>query len=351
MKKILVIEDNMEVRENLEEILELYGYAVDTAENGKIGVELALKSPPDLILCDVMMPELDGFGVLHILSKKSDTANIPFVFLTAKAEKTDFRKGMNLGADDYITKPFYKDELLSVLETRLAKSERMKKEFGKTREGLSAFINEARGYEELKKLSQEQKTQTLKKKTILFEEGDYPRYVYFIDSGKIKLFKTNEEGKEYIITILKEGDFMGYIDLIKNSNYSESAAALEESEVSMIPRKDFLALLHANRDVSSKLIQMLADNVSEKEEQLLHLAYNSVRKRVADALLLLYDRYKDENKETTISILRDDLAHIVGTAKESVIRMLSDFKDEGLISIEKGVITILHKEKLEDLPG
>jgi len=351
MKKILVIEDNTEVRENLEEILELYGYAVDAAENGKVGVEKALKTPPDLILCDVMMPELDGFGVLQILSKKSDTANIPFVFLTAKAEKADFRKGMNLGADDYVTKPFYKDELLSVIETRLAKSERMKKQFGKTREGLSAFINEARGYEELRKLSQEQKTQTLKKKAILFEEGDYPRYVYFVNSGKIKLFKTNEDGKEYIITILTAGDFLGYIDLIKDSNYSESAAALEESEVSMIPRKDFMALLNANRDVSSKLIQMLADNISEKEEQLLQLAYNSVRKRVADALLLLYDRYKEEGKETTISILRDDLAHIVGTAKESVIRMLSDFKDEDLISIEKGVITILDKDRLEDLPG
>lgn len=349
MKKILVIEDNTEVRENLEEILELSGYAVESAPNGKIGVELALKSPPDLILCDVMMPELDGYGVLHILSKKSQTANIPFVFLTAKAEKMDFRKGMNLGADDYITKPFYKDELLSVLETRLAKSERLKQEFNKTSEGLTAFINEARGYEELKKLSQEQKTQVLKKKATLFEEGDYPRYLYFIKSGKIKLFKTNEDGKEYIISILKEGDFIGYIDLIKNSNYTESAATLEESEVSLIPRKDFMSLLYANRDVSSRLIQMLADNISEKEDQLLQLAYNSVRKRVADALLLVYDRYHEESKEASINILRDDLARIVGTAKESVIRMLSDFKDEGLIDIDKGVITILNKRKLETL--
>ena len=121
MKKILVIEDNEEVRENLEEILELYGYDVDSAADGKIGVEKALKSPPDLILCDVMMPRLDGFGVLNILSKKSTTANVPFIFLTAKAEKTDFRRGMNLGADDYITKPFFKDELLAVIETRLKK--------------------------------------------------------------------------------------------------------------------------------------------------------------------------------------------------------------------------------------
>ena len=113
MKKILVIEDNGEVRENLEEILELSGYDVLTAEDGKVGVEKALTDPPDLILCDVMMPHLDGFGVLNILSKKSSTANVPFIFLTAKAEKSDFRRGMNLGADDYITKPFHLAELNS----------------------------------------------------------------------------------------------------------------------------------------------------------------------------------------------------------------------------------------------
>lgn len=89
MKKILVIEDNLEVRENLQEILELSGYQVDVAEDGTVGVELALSEHPDLILCDVMMPRLDGFGVLNILSKRPETADIPFVFLTAKTEKDD----------------------------------------------------------------------------------------------------------------------------------------------------------------------------------------------------------------------------------------------------------------------
>ena len=112
MKKLLVIEDNQEVRENLEEILSLSNYDVITAENGLIGVEKALKEIPDLIICDVMMPELDGFGVLHILGKKPATSDIPFIFLTAKTEKEDFRKGMNLGADDYITKPFSIEELI-----------------------------------------------------------------------------------------------------------------------------------------------------------------------------------------------------------------------------------------------
>ncbi|HEU5146654.1 MAG TPA: response regulator, partial [Chryseosolibacter sp.] len=96
MKKILLIEDNPEVRENTSEILSLANYEVLVAENGKIGVDLAQRHKPDLIICDIMMPELDGYGVLHILSKNEQTAAIPFIFLTAKTEKSDIRKGMNL---------------------------------------------------------------------------------------------------------------------------------------------------------------------------------------------------------------------------------------------------------------
>ena len=345
MKKILVVEDNAEVRENLEEILELSGYEVVTAKDGKVGVEKALKNPPDLILCDVMMPQLDGFGVLNILSKKSATANVPFVFLTAKTEKSDLRRGMNLGADDYVTKPFYKDELLDVIDTRLKKSEKLRKQFDKTDKGLSAFINEAKGYEELKKLPNERKVKSYKRRDIIFEEGDYPRYLYFVKSGKVKIFKTNEDGKEYIIDIHKTGDFFGYLDLIKHDKYTESAAAMEETEISLIPKEDFVKLLNANRDVASQLIKMLADNVSEKEDQLLNLAYNSVRRRVADAILLLSQKQEDGS----ISILRDDLARIVGTAKESVIRMLTEFKEDGYIKVVDGAIYIIDAEGLKNM--
>lgn len=346
-KRILVIEDNQEVRENLEEILELYGYDIVTAEDGKIGVDKAMECDPDLILCDVMMPRLDGFGVLNILGRKSETASIPFIFLTAKAEKADFRRGMNLGADDYIAKPFYKDELLSVIETRLKKSQKLKQQFDGTAQGLSAFINEAKGYEALKKLSDDRKVKSYKKRDLVFEEGDYPRYLFFVNSGTIKLFKTNEHGKEYIINICKKGDFFGYVDLIKSDQHNESAAALENTEVSLIPKEDFLKLLHGNRDVTSQLIKMLAKNVTDHEDQLLDLAYNSVRKRVADAVLFLSE--KEGKKE--ISILRDDLARIVGTAKESVIRMLTEFKHDGYIDIQDGLIRIKEKEKLENMPG
>lgn len=345
--KILVIEDNQEVRENLIEILELSNFSVLFAEDGTQGVELAQTQSPDLILCDVMMPKLDGFGVLNILGKRPDTAGIPFIFLTAKAERSDFRRGMNLGADDYVTKPFYKDELLSVIETRLRKTKLLKREFDRSESGLSAFINEAKGFEALKNLSLDKKVKHFKKRDVIFEEGDNPRFLYFIRSGKVKTFKTHDQGKEYIIDLLKEGDFLGYVDLLKNTAHTETAAAMEDTDIVLIPKDNFLALIQANRDVSSQMIKMLANNITEKEEQLLNLAYNSVRKRVADALILL------SQKEDNISfhVLREDLARIVGTAKESVIRMLTEFKNDGYIDISEGTIVILDMKKLSNLPS
>src|SRR5574338_89277 len=121
MKKILIIEDNEDIRSNTAEILELSNYKVTVAENGKTGVSKALENLPDLVICDIMMPELDGYGVLHALQRNEATKNIPFIFLTAKAERSYMRKAMDLGADDYLTKPFDGTELLNAVSGRLKK--------------------------------------------------------------------------------------------------------------------------------------------------------------------------------------------------------------------------------------
>src|SRR5215212_1647528 len=137
MKKILVIDDSTEIRENTAEIISLAGYNVYTAENGRKGVEVALKEIPDLIICDIMMPELDGYGVLHLVKKNSVTEHIPFIFLTAKTERTDFRKGMEMGADDYITKPFDDLELLRAIEMRLKKMDIINAQYSPDEEGAN----------------------------------------------------------------------------------------------------------------------------------------------------------------------------------------------------------------------
>jgi CRP-like cAMP-binding protein len=346
MKKVLLIEDNHEVRENTAEILELANFQVITAENGKVGVDKAMNQNPDLIICDIMMPELDGYGVLHILSKNRNTAKIPFIFLTAKSEKSDFRKGMNMGADDFLTKPFEDTELLDAIESRLKKREISATDYAQSYEGINEFITDARAIAKLEDLSNERKKREYNKKSEVFRKGDIPNYLFFVLSGKVKEFKTNDDGKELIIGIYGTGEFFGYEALLENSEYRESATAIENSELALIPKKDFFSLLYSNRDVANKFIEVLSNKISEKEERLLNLAYNSVRQRTAEALITLYDKY---GQQPEISISRDDLAHMVGTATESVIRVLSDFKDEKVIDIQSGKIKITAPDKLNQI--
>ena len=122
MKTVLLIEDDSALRESTAELLELSNYNVISAPNGRIGIEQAKKVNPDVVVCDIMMPEIDGYGVLEALSQNPVTSNIPFIFLSAKTEHKEIRKGMNLGADDYLTKPFEEEELVSAIESRIAKA-------------------------------------------------------------------------------------------------------------------------------------------------------------------------------------------------------------------------------------
>lgn len=346
MKKILIIEDNADVRENLSEILELSNFQTITAENGKIGVDKALRELPDLILCDVMMPELDGFGVLHILSRNHKTADIPFIFLTAKNEKEDFRRGMALGADDYITKPFDDEQLLQTIDARLKKTERLREASAHNGGSLETFINEAKAGELMQALSSDRESRHFRKKDIIFKEGDTPRWLYYLESGQVKIFKTSDDGRELIVKVAKPGDFIGYLALLKNDAYPESAAALDESVLKLIPKEDFNALMSSSRDVTARFLKMLAQHVAEREQQLLDLAYNSVRRRVATSLLYLNDQGIRE-----INLLREDLAALAGTAKETLIRTLTDFRLEGLVEIKDGVITVQKADRLRNMPN
>lgn len=347
MKHLLLIEDNNEIRENTAEILELAGYKVHTAENGKIGVEKALQEKPDLIICDIMMPVLDGYGVLHLLNKNTELTGIPFIFLTAKAERGDFRKGMEMGADDYITKPFSDIELLNAVESRLKKTELLSKNYNADAEGMQQMLNEFKGGDPLKELAADRNINHYKKKQPIYTEGNHPNRLYYVQKGKVKTCKTNDAGKELTVGLFNEGDFFGYTALLEESVYKETAEAIEECEIAIIPKEDFENLLHSNKEVTHKFIKLLAKNITEKENQLLGLAYNSLRKRVADALLTLQEKYQKESQDKfSMHISREDLANIAGTATESLIRTLSDFKSENLIEIKDGNIIIINQKKL-----
>jgi DNA-binding response OmpR family regulator len=349
MKKILVIEDNNEVRENIAEILSLSNYEVATAEDGKKGVELALNEIPDLIVCDIMMPVLDGYGVLHLLNKHIETYGIPFIFLTAKSEKTDLRKGMEMGADDYLTKPFDGIELLNAIEVRLKKSESIKQHAAKNNEDINAFINDAKQSGNIRLTSDEREMYDYKKKQTLYSEGQRPKAVYYIKSGKIKIYKTNEDGKELITDIFGAGDFFGYTYILEEINYKENAQVLEDAEIMHISKEDFITLISGDSQVAKQFIKLIARNVLDKEESLLNLAYNSLRKKVAYQLLQVFDKFRKDN-QSTINLSRENLAQTAGIATESLIRTLSDFKSEKLIDIQGSTITILNESKLRNLP-
>ncbi|HEU4470648.1 MAG TPA: response regulator [Flavisolibacter sp.] len=348
-RSILVIDDNSDIRENTAEILHLAGYKTLTAENGKKGVELALKERPSVIVCDIMMPELDGYGVLHLLRKHPDTQNIPFIFLTAKTERSDFRKGMDMGADDYITKPFDDIELLNAVEVRLKKWDILGQAYSPSPQGLAQFFKDVRDTGLVKELTGQYHVEHYDKKQVLYQEGRRPRYLYHILKGKVKAFRSHEDGKEYITNLYSEGDFIGYTALIGETNYDDSASILEEAEIMQIPKDEFLQMVYSDISIAAKFIHIITKNVKENEDRMLSLAYSSLRKRIARALVDIMAKFNLREQSSPIEISREEIAQYVGTATESLIRTLSDFKAEKLIDIKSGKVTVNNVEKLRNL--
>jgi CRP-like cAMP-binding protein len=348
-RTVLLIEDNQDIRESTAEVLELADFTVFTAENGKKGIELAQSNPPDIILCDIMMPELDGYGVLYLLNKNETTANIPFIFLTAKAERTDMRRGMEMGADDYLTKPFDDMELLNAIESRLLKRERAIKNADNA-SSFEGLLDEARSAKLLNNLSVNSRIKTFKKKQSIYMDGDQPMNVYLVKSGRVRTYMVYQDGREIISGIFTAGDFVGYESVLLNTPYPENAEAIDNAELHLIPRNEFNALLFKDPGIAKRFIELLSGNLQEKQEQLLKLAYNSVRKRVADALINLAEKFHGSSTGSCeIKVSRDDLAAMVGTANETISRTLADFKDEKLIEKEGSTIKILSVEKLRKI--
>ena len=346
MTKILLVEDDTSLRENVEELLELSGFLVITASNGKIAVELAKKEFPDLVLCDIMMPEMDGYEVLQQLSSYETTKHIPFIFVSAKTERHEVRKGMNLGADDYLTKPFEEEELLGAIHSRLEKAQQLRIAL-RDHTGISNGANDIRTLNELKNFFDDHgQLFTYKKDETIYTRGDHSNMVYLLIKGAVKSCGLDEEGKELITSIYSEDDFLGFTSLTDNLPYQEYAIALEETELAGISKEKVKDILEGNKHVSLELMDVIAGDLAKIKQQLLQMAYSSVRKKTAQTLLL-YSKAMNRGKEAPLKIARNDLAGVAGIATESLIRTLSDFKAEGLIAIKNRDILILDKEALE----
>lgn len=181
-----------------------------------------------------------------------------------------------------------------------------------------------------------------KKKQTLFVEGSLPRGVFCINEGKVKVFKTGDDGKEQIIQIAKSGDLLGFRSMFAQDAYKVSAQTLEESNICFIPKEDFVSLMDHNSVLRNGIIKELSTELTGQAEFITNMAQKSVRQRLAFVLILLMDVYKEE----PINLSREDLANFVGTATETLIRLLKDFKEEGIISTETRKITILDVPKL-----
>lgn len=346
--RIQIIEDNDDIRESIIEILELANYDVIAANNGKTGIELANQHLPDLILCDIMMPELDGYGVLYLLGKNPQTASIPFIFLTAKAERLDMRKGMEMGADDYLTKPFDDMELLNAVESRLNKKIKQEQFYSKSLENINGLISTASGMQELSKAIAQRKMRSIKKKQVIYYEGDAIAGIYLVLRGKVKTFKLTPDGRELMVGIYTEDQYFGIPSLLLHEPHAETAEAMEDSTICMLPKELMEELLNKYPDIGRQFIKILSNNLLDREQQLLQLAYFSVRKRLAEVLIRLY-KQEQSSDPLNIKVSRDNLAALAGMATETVSRILSDFKSENIIERKGSLIQILNLQMLQEM--
>ena len=233
---------------------------------------------------------------------------------------------------------------------RLNKTDFLKKEIAKNLEGVNTFLEEASQYMDLESLSRDHVLKEYDKKDIVFWEGENAHSLYFIESGMVKTYKSTEDGKELVTGIHSAGSFIGQLSLLNAAGmYAENAIVMEHAELSAIPKSDFVKLLYSNPMVSQKFINMISNNLIDVQTQLVDMAFASVRQRAAKALLQLYDKgiIKDRVNEG-LDIPREDFAGMIGTATETAIRTLSDFKEEGLITTDSGRrVVLLDKEELQ----
>lgn len=350
MKTILIIEDDTVLRETTAEILELENYKVVTAANGKRGAELAKILMPDLVVCDIMMPELDGYDVLKILSEDEKTKRIPFIFMSAKTEIKDVRKGMDLGADDYLTKPVNDELLISAIESRLAKSALLQEE-----ETNIETSNESSEFKNIENIDDLKNyfcdfgiSKVLKKGEVVYREGEFCNNVFLVYKGSVKSSKIDEFGKELIINVYKDDDLFGFSSIIENAHYFETTTAMEKVELMYVTKNTMQKIIENNYKLSLEIFQLINDNLIEVKEQLLQMAYGSMRRKTASTILKFAQKMTRKPSDS-INISRRDLAGVAGIATESLIRTLTDLKKEGIIEIEGRNIRIVDLNALESI--
>ncbi len=349
---ILVIEDDLESHQFVGEILNLSGYEVSQAMNGQEGIDLAFKIQPSLILCDIRMSEIDGYGVLCKLKQSSETSNIPFIFMTSLALREDFRRGMEMGADDFLSKPFTQRELLNAVQIRLKIKAQQRTDFQKLNLNVPEPYTPKKSSLEisliaLKQLLLSKNKRNFKKNQAIFYEGDPSKGLYLVLEGKVKTIKIEESGLELITSIYNKGEYLSFLTVLGIEEHSETAIAIEDSQLFFLPKVELELFVNSYPIITQFFIKLLSKNIKDKENQLLELAYHRVKKRVAESLIRLHQQSNASGASFHIS--REDLSAMSGVAGETISRTLKILKEESLIEKKGDLITLLNIEKLQKI--
>lgn len=322
MKKILLIEDHDEIRENTAEILQMAGYEVFSAENGKSGIEMAKSHKPSLVLCDIMMPVLDGYSVLHLFRRNPELKHIPFVFLTAKSERSDQRKAMEMGADDYLTKPFTEIELLAAIESRLDRSKAAETEAGGSSSLEAALSGWKTFVDQLFHHPHVEVIQVAKKHAFLLQ-GQSPRQIIRLVSGVAKEYRIDAFGKALITQLYFPGDCMICDEVLLGVHSQSNFEMVSAGVVQALPGSDLIEQLKASPQMRETKLLLEINKASHLQERMLELAYTPIRERILALMESLETQLKKHNLgEISQIFTREELAQIAGTATESLIRTL-----------------------------
>jgi CRP-like cAMP-binding protein len=286
----------------------------------------------------------------NVIYCRNDVIHILFLFSTFAIRNKNFMKSVNNFNNLFPRRKEFKPTFSTPQFDGCDVMYTLSEDIEPTVITAESMISSTPGWDEMINLAKTRKIRQLKKKAVLYNQGDYSSGVYYISKGKIKSLMLSNDGKEFITGLFKEGDFIGYSAILEGTDYNNTAIAIEDSEVLKIPREDFLVLLQKNSNVAQQFIKMLSENVSTKEKQLLNMAYNTVRKRIADALVQLCDKYKKSHEiNFSIFIPRNDLASMTGASKETVTRSLSELKEDGFLDIKGSEVIIINYEALKKL--
>lgn len=205
--------------------------------------------------------------------------------------------------------------------------------------------------EEISDISTKKTVTVYKKKSIIFNQGQQPHGIFTVNSGKVKIFQTTENGKEQIVRLAKKGDVLGYRALLTGDKYTCAAEVLEESNICFIPKSVFFDMSENNATISNNLLRLLSNDLKRAENKITTLVEKPVRERLAEALLFLKETYGFEADNATLNVIltREEIANIVGTSKETAIRLLSELKDENIVQFEGKKIRISNIRSLSNL--